>query len=77
MAADKVNKGSSSEAGKQAPAQKGKDGRKKKKTEEDKDAELSEEDLELKQNLELFVERLRDSDPGIQRNALQARLQSF
>lgn len=34
-------------------------------------AELSEEDLELKQNLELMLERIKDSDPGIQSNALQ------
>ena len=31
---------------------------------EDPDAELSEEDLELKKNLDLMVERVGDSDPG-------------
>ena len=40
---------------------------------EDKEAELSEEDQELKANLELMVERSRDADPGIAANALEAR----
>ena len=38
---------------------------------EDKEAELSEEDQELKANLELMVERSRDADPGIAANALE------
>ena len=41
------------------------------KGEEDKDADLSEEDLELKKNLELMLERAKDSDAGIQRTALE------
>jgi len=40
---------------------------------EDKEAELSEEDQELKANLELMVERSRDADPGIAANALEVR----
>ena len=39
---------------------------------EDKEAELSEEDQELKANLELMVERSRDADAGIAANALEA-----
>ena len=44
---------------------------------EDKEAELSEEDQELKANLELMVERSRDADPGIAANALEARLSAL
>ncbi|KAL0029326.1 hypothetical protein WJX79_010455 [Trebouxia sp. C0005] len=40
------------------------------KGEEDKEADLSEEDLELKKNLELMLERAKDSDAGVQRTAL-------
>ncbi|XP_039046355.1 26S proteasome non-ATPase regulatory subunit 2 homolog A [Hibiscus syriacus] len=40
----------------------------KKKEEED----LSEEDLALKQQLELYVERVQDSDPGLQKVALES-----
>ena len=36
----------------------------KKDKKEDPDAELSDEDLELKKNLDLMVERVGDSDPG-------------
>lgn len=67
--ADKKKTGA--EQGKPAGGQKGKAAGKKKKGEEDKDAELSEEDLELKQKLEMLVERIRDSDPGVQSSALQ------
>lgn len=38
---------------------------------EDKEADLSEEDLELKKNLELMLERTKDSDAGVQRTALE------
>lgn len=41
------------------------------KGEEDKEADLSEEDLELKKNLELMLERTKDSDAGVQRTALE------
>jgi 26S proteasome regulatory subunit N1 len=34
------------------------------KKDEDKDTELSEEDIELKKNLDLMVERINDPDPG-------------
>lgn len=43
----------------------------KKKKDEKKDEELSEEDLALKQNLELLVERVRDPEPGIQKASLE------
>lgn len=32
----------------------------------------SDEDLALKQQLELYVERVQDSDPGLQRVALES-----
>ena len=70
MAADKAE-GASAPKSKQAEGKKGKDGKKHRKTEEEKDADLSEEDLELKQNLELLVERIKDSTGGVQKNALQ------
>jgi 26S proteasome regulatory subunit N1 len=38
----------------------------------DPDAELSEEDLELKKNLELLVQRVSDGDAGVQKTALEA-----
>ena len=41
------------------------------KGEDDKEADLSEEDLELKKNLELMLERAKDSDAGVQRTALE------
>lgn len=41
------------------------------KGDEDKEADLSEEDLELKKNLELMLERAKDSDAGVQRTALE------
>ena len=77
MAGDKAKHETAGERGKQTPAQKGKDGKKKRKGEEDKDADLSEEDLELKQNLEMLVERIRDSDPGVQSSALQVSALAF
>lgn len=42
------------------------------KGEDDKEADLSEEDLELKKNLELMLERAKDSDAGVQRTALDS-----
>lgn len=39
---------------------------------EAKEADLSDEDLELKKNLELMVERLMDPDAGVQKVALQS-----
>ena len=45
--------------------------KKKQKAEEDKDADLSEEDLELKNNLLLMVTRIGEGDPGVQKLALQ------
>jgi len=38
----------------------------------DPDAELSDEDLELKKNLELMVQRVSDGAAGVQKAALQA-----
>ncbi|KAH8484598.1 hypothetical protein H0E87_028905, partial [Populus deltoides] len=43
-----------------------------KKKEEKKDEDLSEEDLALKQQLELYVERVQDPEPGIQKLALES-----
>lgn len=42
----------------------GKDDKKKGAKEVDKEPELSEEDLELKKNLELMIERVGEADPG-------------
>ncbi|KAH8965711.1 hypothetical protein BDL97_04G130400 [Sphagnum fallax] len=44
----------------------------KKKKDEKKDEDLSEEDQALKQQLELYVERVQDVDPAIQKVALEA-----
>ena len=38
---------------------------------DDKEADLSEEDQELKNNLEMLVQRAKDSDTGVQRLALE------
>lgn len=38
---------------------------------EDTESDLSEEDQAIKANLEMMVERTRDSDTGIQANALE------
>jgi 26S proteasome regulatory subunit N1 len=43
-----------------------------KKLEQDPDADLSEEDLELKKNIELMVERVQDPDSGVQQLALES-----
>ncbi|KAE9457681.1 hypothetical protein C3L33_10407, partial [Rhododendron williamsianum] len=43
-----------------------------KKKDEKKDEDLSEEDLALKQQLELYVERVQDTDPGLQKVALES-----
>lgn len=54
---------------------KGKDGATKsgkKGQDEKQEPELSDEDLELKKNLELMVERVKDADPGVQKLALQS-----
>ena len=45
--------------------------KKKQKAEENKDADLSEEDLELKNNLLLMVTRIGDGETGVQKLALQ------
>jgi 26S proteasome regulatory subunit N1 len=44
----------------------------KKAEKQDPDAELSEEDLELKRNIELLVERTQDKDAGIAKAALDS-----
>lgn len=57
-----------------APDDKAKEAKAKKKVkkgEEDKDADLSEEDLELKKNLELMVERIHEGDSALQAAALK------
>ncbi|PSS16431.1 26S proteasome non-ATPase regulatory subunit 2 A like [Actinidia chinensis var. chinensis] len=48
-----------------------------KKKDEKKDDDLSEEDLALKQQLELYVERVQDSDPGLQKVALDSMRQEI
>lgn len=54
----------------QAKLKKQKQKKKGQKGEEDKEADLSEEDLELKKNLELMLERAKDTDAGVQKAAL-------
>ncbi|ERN05723.1 hypothetical protein AMTR_s00006p00242820 [Amborella trichopoda] len=49
----------------------------KKKKDEKKDEDLSDEDLALKQQLELYVERVQDSDPGVQKLALESMRQEI
>ncbi|PSR95340.1 26S proteasome non-ATPase regulatory subunit 2 A like [Actinidia chinensis var. chinensis] len=48
-----------------------------KKNDEKKDEDLSEEDLALKQQLELYVERVQDPDPGLQKVALESMRQEI
>ncbi|XP_078180193.1 26S proteasome non-ATPase regulatory subunit 2 homolog A-like isoform X2 [Carex rostrata] len=75
MAADQPP---SSSSGPEQPPQKSlssKDAKKKK--EEKKDEDLSEEDLALKQQLELYVERVQDTDPGVQKLALESMRQEI
>ncbi|KAL6529588.1 26S proteasome non-ATPase regulatory subunit 2 A [Orobanche gracilis] len=43
-----------------------------KKKDDKKYEDLSEEDLSLKQQLELYVEMIQDSDPGLQKVALES-----
>ncbi|KAF3962531.1 hypothetical protein ACB098_06G115700 [Castanea mollissima] len=49
----------------------------KNKKEEKKDEDLSEEDLALKQQLELYVERVQDADPNLQKVALESMRQEI
>ncbi|KAL0001993.1 hypothetical protein SO802_015774 [Lithocarpus litseifolius] len=51
--------------------------KKKNKKEEKKDEDLSEEDLALKQQLELYVERVQDADPNLQKVALESMRQEI
>ncbi|KAL8126787.1 hypothetical protein AgCh_013902 [Apium graveolens] len=48
-----------------------------KKKDDKKDEDLSEEDLALKQQLELYVERVQESDPGLQKVALESMRQEI
>ncbi|KAL1823149.1 hypothetical protein ACET3Z_009927 [Daucus carota] len=48
-----------------------------KKKDDKKDEDLSEEDLALKQQLELYVERVLESDPGLQKVALESMRQEI
>ncbi|KAK9167763.1 hypothetical protein Scep_002954 [Stephania cephalantha] len=48
-----------------------------KKKDEKKDEDLSDEDLALKQQLELYVERVQDSEPGVQKLALESMRQEI
>jgi 26S proteasome regulatory subunit N1 len=45
---------------------------KKEQKKEDPDADLSEEDLELKTNIGMMVERVKDTDAGVQKLALDS-----
>ncbi|KAJ3669143.1 hypothetical protein LUZ60_011093 [Juncus effusus] len=77
MAADQ-NPSSSAGAAAEQPPQKplsSKDAKKKK--DEKKDDDLSEEDLALKQQLELYVERVQDTEPGVQKLALESMRQEI
>uniref|UniRef100_A0A0D6R055 26S proteasome non-ATPase regulatory subunit 2 homolog n=1 Tax=Araucaria cunninghamii TaxID=56994 RepID=A0A0D6R055_ARACU len=49
----------------------------KKVKDEKKEEDLSEEDLALKQQLELYVERVQDSDPALQKVALESMRQEI
>ncbi|KAG6545593.1 hypothetical protein Mapa_012947 [Marchantia paleacea] len=49
----------------------------KKKKDEKKDEDLSEEDAALKEQLELYVERVNDSNPAIQKMALESMRQEI
>ncbi|KAJ0970735.1 hypothetical protein J5N97_018694 [Dioscorea zingiberensis] len=49
----------------------------KQKKDEKKDEDLSEEDLALKQQLELYVDRVQDPDPGVQKFALESMRQEI
>ncbi|KAI3986286.1 hypothetical protein MKX01_028567 [Papaver californicum] len=49
----------------------------KKKKDEKKDEDLSDEDLALKQQLELYVERVQDTLPGVQKLALESMRQEI
>ncbi|KAH7285152.1 hypothetical protein KP509_33G015600 [Ceratopteris richardii] len=73
MAPDHHQNGNS-EKSQQAPPNKD---AKKPRKEEKKDEDLSEEDLALKQQLELYVERAQDSDPGVQKLALESMRQEI
>ncbi|KAJ8556144.1 hypothetical protein K7X08_022902 [Anisodus acutangulus] len=48
-----------------------------KKKDNKKDEDLSEEDLALKQQLELYVERVQDADPGLKKVALESMRQEI
>ncbi|KAK9285775.1 hypothetical protein L1049_024976 [Liquidambar formosana] len=49
----------------------------KKKKDEKKEEDLSDEDIALKQQLELYVERAQDADPGVQKLALESMRQEI
>lgn len=66
MAVEDTKPPSDTKAGKDKDAGKGAKGKK------EAEPELSEEELQLKQNLDLLVERVGDSDAGIQKAALAA-----
>ncbi|ERN17002.1 hypothetical protein AMTR_s00057p00213330 [Amborella trichopoda] len=72
MAPDPNSSGGLEQASLKAPS---KDPKKKK--DEKKDEDLSDEDLALKQQLELYVERVQDSDPGVQKLALESMRQEI
>lgn len=69
MAPDPNNAGGSSARNEATTKVPSKDPKKK---DDKKDEDLSDEDLALKQQLELYVERVQDSDPGLQKVALES-----
>ncbi|KAF9599925.1 hypothetical protein IFM89_001871 [Coptis chinensis] len=69
MAIDPSNEEKRDVSSVKAPA---KDPKKKDDKNNNKDDDLSDEDLALKQKLELYVERVQDSNPGIQKIALES-----
>ncbi|XP_073010327.1 26S proteasome non-ATPase regulatory subunit 2 homolog A-like [Typha latifolia] len=74
MSADqKPSSSAASEQNPQKPASKDP----KRKKDDKKDDDLSDEDLALKQQLELYVERVQDVDPGVQKLALESMRQEI
>ncbi|KAF9614696.1 hypothetical protein IFM89_019824 [Coptis chinensis] len=74
MAIDPSNEGGATEEKRDVSSVKvpAKDPKKKDDKNNNEDDDLSDEDLALKQQLELYVERVQDCNPGIQKIALES-----
>ncbi|KAF9625465.1 hypothetical protein IFM89_023226 [Coptis chinensis] len=74
MAIDPSNEGGATEEKRDVSSVKvlAKDPKKKDDKNNNEDDNFSDEDLALKQQLELYVERVQDSNPGIQKIALES-----